>query len=130
MILGFTGTQDGMTYPQKFFFEGILARLSPREFHHGDCIGADCDAHKIVERLLPKCIIVGHPPDSDAKRAFCKCHERRPPKPYLVRNKAIVFSVDSMCAAPKSRTEELRSGTWATIRYARKVGKHLIMLWP
>ena len=26
--------------------------------------------------------------------------------------------------------EELRSGTWMTIRYAKKIGKKLVIIWP
>lgn len=128
MILGFTGTHDGMSLVQKTLFEGVIARLCPREFHHGDCVGADAEAHAIVRRLAPKCDIIIHPPDIDAKRAFCPPDKLHRPRPYLIRNRAIVFCCDAIAAAPKTMTEELRSGTWSTIRYARKAGKPVHLL--
>jgi hypothetical protein len=33
-----------------------------------------------------------------------------------------------LIATPESLTEELRSGTWATIRYARKIKKPCLIL--
>lgn len=130
MILGFTGTQEGMTVLQKAMFVGVLSRLCPVQFHHGDCIGADADAHALVRKHAPKCFIVIHQPDDDSKRAWCDGHKVIPPKPYLIRNRAIVGCCDELAAAPRSRVEELRSGTWSTIRAARRSGKPIHMVWP
>ena len=41
--------------------------------------------------------------------------------PYLERNKNIVNAVDFIIAAPDG-PEKVRSGTWSTVRYAKKVG--------
>ena len=46
-----------------------------------------------------------------------------PPKDYLDRNHDIVDQTDLLIATPKENTEVLRSGTWATIRYAKKINK-------
>jgi hypothetical protein len=96
---------------------------------HGDCIGADADFHAIAVALgLPVAV---HPPDNSSKRAFCQGATLvLDPLPYLVRNHAIVDRSDRMIAAPGERKEQLRSGTWATIRYARKQGKPLTVVWP
>jgi len=135
MKIGFTGTQIGMT-PNQF---GELARLiaigvtdNPCEFHHGDCIGADAEAHSIADAF--GCRIVIHPPTNTSKEAFCKVDSEwdtvLPPKPYLDRNHDIVDACDVLLAAPKSIEEELRSGTWATVRYARKKNIPVIILEP
>jgi hypothetical protein len=91
------------------------------EFHHGDCIGADATAHEIADNAhIP---IVIHPPTDASKRAFCKgALVVLRAYPYLVRNHNIVESVDVMLATPFEDKEVLRSGTWATVRYARKRG--------
>lgn len=130
MIIGFTGTQEGMNTLQKALFVGVLARLCPEVFHHGDCIGADAEAHALVRKHAPKCRIEIHPPQDESKRAFCDGDKIWPSRPYLARNKNIVFCCDELVAAPRDRTEELRSGTWSTIRYARKALKRVHMVWP
>lgn len=120
MKVGFTGTQIGMSEKQKVQFVQDLELLNPTEFHHGDCIGADAEAHDIIRAFFPECRIVSHPPLKTNKRAYRKADEYRDAKEYLDRNKDIVNETDVLFAAPKSEEEELRSGTWSTIRYSRK----------
>lgn len=134
MKIGFTGTQTGMCKEQKTMLYNILTELmkdedKPTEFHHGDCIGADKEAHDIVQLIGGMDIII-HPPTNDKKRAFCEGYARRAnPKPYLERNRRIVDSVDLLLVAPKEQQETLRSGTWSTYRYAkqRNVGRIVIL---
>ena len=123
MKVGFTGTQIGMSQHQKEQFVLKLYELNPKEFHHGDCIGADAEAHDIVREFFPDTKIVGHLPQSNNKRAFKKCDEYRDPLPYLVRDRNIVDETDFLIGTPKHDEEILRSGTWTTIRYSRKIDK-------
>ena len=51
-------------------------------------------------------------------------------KPYLERNKKIVNCCDILIAAPKQINEVLRSGTWSTIRYAKKIGIEVFIILP
>lgn len=128
MKVGFTGSQAGMTAIQFGLFLGKMRWLSPTEFHHGDCIGSDFNAHNIVREYFPECIIVIHPPLIHRKRAFCKGDFSYDAAEYLVRNHDIVNMTECLVATPSSNLERLRSGTWATIRYARKMQKpvHII----
>jgi predicted Rossmann fold nucleotide-binding protein DprA/Smf involved in DNA uptake len=41
---------------------------------------------------------------------------------YMLRNDRLVAHADILLAFPETRVEELRSGTWATIRRARRAG--------
>jgi hypothetical protein len=123
MKVGFTGTQIGMSKNQKEQFVLKLYELAPTEFHHGDCVGADAEAHDIVREFFPNVKIVGHLPQSDKKRAFKKCDEYRDPLPYLVRDRKIVEETEFLIGSPKSDEEVIRSGTWTTIRYSRKSNK-------
>lgn len=41
---------------------------------------------------------------------------------YMDRNDRIIAEIDRLLAFPKTATEELRSGTWATVRRAREKG--------
>jgi hypothetical protein len=135
--LGFTGTQLGMSEHQAREFAALVLRLQPTEFHHGDCIGADAEAHDIVRRISPATHIVVHPPINPDKRAFrvaTSSRAARPgdvvlqPKEYLERNHAIVDATDLLVAAPRADEEELRRGTWTTVRYARKLGRAVFLL--
>ena len=136
MKIGFTGTQKGMTPEQRRTFEGFvdpnegtdfMAEFKP-EFHSGDCVGADEQARDICEYHGYR--LIGHPPDNPSKRAFGAFHEIREPLPYLDRNKAIVNETDYLIACPGEMQEKLRSGTWSTVRYARKQGRKVVIIYP
>lgn len=133
MKIGFTGTQIGMSLGQMKALNYELAKMREfgtdtiHEFHHGDCIGSDSEAHEIALWLGYQIVI--HPPNNPIKRAYCgNWTHRAIEADYLVRNHNIVNSVEILIVAPKMNVEELRSGTWATYRYAKKMGKRIIML--
>lgn len=129
--VGFTGTQNGMTKLQLMSCTAALTALHGMKaniFEHGDCIGADAQAHAIAVHLCFDIII--HPSYYKNKRAFCTGAKLvMDPKPYLLRNRNIVRDVDILVAAP-SGPETLRSGTWSTVRYAMKIGKTVTIVWP
>jgi hypothetical protein len=135
--VGFTGTQEGMTALQKSTFSRIMQNCfiketlsgdhSPINFHHGDCIGADAEASDLVSK---ECLVYIHPPDAFLKRAYRPAFYSYGPLPYLVRNRAIVDATQVLIATPKRQFEELRSGTWSTVRYARRLNKEIIIIWP
>jgi hypothetical protein len=133
MKIGFTGTRNGMTRLQRAFVLRAVGQCHVTEVHHGACIGADYDFHTIA--MLLKLPIVIHPGVNKQgvcyARANCpNAKEVKPEKFYLDRDKDIVNAVDLLIATPKSRVEELRSGTWATVRYARKKDKDLLIVFP
>lgn len=97
--------------------------------HLGDCIGADTQAYTEAIRLGVKTI--GHPPTNPQKRSFLTYDEERPAKPYLARNLDIATEgEDGVIATPQEFVEVLRSGTWATVRYARKLGRKVYIIRP
>lgn len=132
--IGFTGTQAGMTEAQQTRAYRLLLAFRATDLHHGDCIGAD-DQMDQIGRELGLTIYI-HPPDNPSKRAWCNTRPigeswtEHPPQSYLLRNKAIVESARTLIAAPKETAETVRSGTWSTVRYARKVGKPVYIVWP
>lgn len=130
-LYGFTGTRSGMNEAQYDMVRGLL--MNAEVLHHGCCVGADEQAHRIAEEL--GIWTVGHPPDetggSDRYLAVVTCDERREPKPYLVRDQAIVSEVGILVATPQTFAEQRRgSGTWATIRYARQARIRRIIVLP
>lgn len=135
MIVGFTGTQDGMTKAQHQTCAEVLRTLFAKangldQFHHGDCVGADEEAHNILKSHAWLQIHI-HPPEIKTKRAFCTSHcvYIYKTKPYLDRNHDIVDASPVMVAAPNG-PEKTRSGTWATVRYARKRKRYIVLVWP
>lgn len=132
--LGFTGTQEKPTVRQirtvaQAMVCHCLIEYLPVEFHHGDCVGADYYAHLLARALWFKIWI--HPPTDESRRAFCNAMPERilPAKPFLERNKDIVEATEILIAAPRG-PEEVRSGTWSTVRYARKRGRPIYICWP
>lgn len=132
MRLGFTGTQVGMSSGQQGTFLYSLRYFNPSVFIHGDCIGADADAHAMTEPWAEVCgtKIIVRPSDLDAKRAFNRNYvfKTYAPEPPLVRNRKIVHDSDILIACPRKFREETRSGTWATIRYACGM-KPILIIW-
>jgi hypothetical protein len=131
MKVGFTGTQRGMKPAQLEVFAHLLQELKPTEFHHGDCVGADEEAHDVAAKI-PGCVIHVHPPRNPEKRAFCMGDGVivHPEKTYLLRNTDIVEACETLMAAPWSFTEVLRSGTWATIRKGRTYHRMVKIIYP
>lgn len=122
--IAFTGTGHGMT-PQQLaeVRQGLKVISSPGDvLHHGGCVGADLQMHDIAHNEFHLTIEMWpargkHIPDWAWKTSEV-VHPRYPP---LERNHYIVADADALIATPYQAEEIRRSGTWATIRYARKV---------
>jgi predicted Rossmann fold nucleotide-binding protein DprA/Smf involved in DNA uptake len=116
-VLGFTGTREGMTAAQADAVRGILRRAS--YVHHGGARGSDREAVGIALSLgIPADRLIEH------KAKGIKSAD------YLRRDRDIALAVEELVATPARMVEELRSGTWATIRYARAAGRLLTIVWP
>ena len=133
--IGFTGTQQGITRNQRVLLYRCLKNLFDSDdinvLHHGDCIEGDTEAHDLAVRIGYEIEI--HPSTIKSKRAFKntgkirKIHEAKPP---LERNHDIVNASRLLLACPKEEHEVLRSGTWSTVRYARKKHKRVETILP
>jgi hypothetical protein len=127
MILGFTGTSRGMAPRQLKVMRQLLYNINT--LHLGDCIGADTEAYDAALQFGIK--LIGHPPCNGCKRAFLSYDEERAEKSYLDCNHDIVAEgIDGLIATPHGFVEEQRSGTWATIRYARQLKRRIWIVLP
>lgn len=134
MTVGFTGTRQGLRDPQAATVRRLLttfwllAQGQARQFDHGDCTGADADAHAIARQT--GYTVHTHPMlGAGEHAAHTDADLRHDPLPPLTRNHVIVDVSTVMIAAPGTLNEQPRgSGTWATIRYAKKVGKPLFIV--
>lgn len=133
MTLGITGSRDGLSDAQLIALIEWVERNCIAEIHHGACLGADATAVlQAKARYGRACKAVaypGHLPDMVSQPAMMVSDVRHPPEHTLKRNRKIVDACEVLLALPKG-TEELKSGTWATARYGRKVGRRIIVIWP
>jgi hypothetical protein len=125
--IGFTGSRQGMSAAQSEVFADLLFLLGPRHFHHGCCIGADEQAHTL-SKSIPGLTRHLHRPLDESQMAVGLVGVDWPPAPYLKRNRTIVRSSGLLIAAPSTH-EALRSGTWSTVRYARRLGRPIVLVW-
>lgn len=127
MILGFTGTRHGMTVEQAAVVAGVMAE-GWDEFHHGDCVGADAEAHGLAVDAGIR--VVSHPPVDGRLRAWCVVDEQRAPLPYLARNALIVEACGLLVVCPAEFDEQQKGGTWWTWRHAVRLLHRRLMVRP
>jgi len=130
MHIGITGTRDGGTLDALYTLRAVLSALQPTWLHHGDCVGVDSEAHTNCRSMSPKTKIHSHPPVNSLYRAHRDADEESVPKEYLERNQDIVDVSCLLIAIPKTVTEEKRSGTWSTVRYAIRRGIPVMLICP
>jgi hypothetical protein len=133
-VVGVTATRSGLTPAQA----KQLLRLLNGEMvgpvsvlHHGDCLGGDADADAIARALSIRRVI--HPPDNPELRAMCEPGDDGTvleERPYKERNRDIVNASWLMVALPATMREQRYGGTWSTVRYARSVGRPLVLILP
>jgi predicted Rossmann fold nucleotide-binding protein DprA/Smf involved in DNA uptake len=126
MILGFTGTRtesdisvERKTQILRFLIDN---KNDIKYIVHGGAEGLDTFIHEVCDKLdIPKFV----------RPAYVKCrlpgiYQQAVPKEPLERNKDIVNECDMLLAVPRNPDkEELRSGTWHTIRYAKSLNKKI-----
>lgn len=127
-ILGFTGTRDGMTDAQQLMIWECLKRWRPIELRIGDCRGADDQVFTLAVHEGIR--TVAHPPINEEFRAFCAADLVLPPQHYLQRDRDLVDASGVLLAAPASPVDVGWSGTWYTIRYARKRRRSVVVVGP
>lgn len=146
--VGITGTRESPSIPQALALSRILnaiarqwahgnAAITAVEIHHGMCTGTDETAH-YVGRKMPDVRIHGHP-GTDAKG---NAPYRMPggvfdvtdePKIYRDRNWDIVTACGILIACPlfpEKHARSRHSGTWQTVRFARRANKPVIIIRP
>lgn len=135
-VIGVTATRRGLTDQQRVAaFDVLVLRreLGAETVHHGACVGGD---EQLVEMAYELGFhLVAHPSDMPAfvsDHALALSHEVLLAKPPLDRNRDIVDAADhALLAHPHELVEVTRSGTWATVRYARRrTDLPRVMVWP
>ena len=127
--MGLTGSRRGISILQEEFLAKLLQESVPARFHHGMCRGADEAAHHAVRRFVRHAVIVGHPSNLPGICLDLDCDFTREPKPPVMRNHDIVLESNFLVALPPGG-EVLRSGTWSTVRFARKKNMTIAICYP
>lgn len=128
MDVGFTGSRLGMTIGQVMALAGLLRETKAATFHHGCAIGADAQAHRAAEQIVGLQIHLHRPIEPFQMEPGLTGVEWQP-KPFLKRNRLLVRSVRLLIGAPHG-PDEHRSGTWSTLRYAKRIGRPIAVLSP
>lgn len=131
MIVAFTGTRAGLQPEQHNTLDRYFESLpDDTVLLHGGCVGADADAHEswlLLERemeIFPQSkqpILVA--PNLIGARRHKPCHDP------LERNREMVQRATHLVACPAG-PEIMRSGTWSTVRYARRLSLPITIIWP
>lgn len=128
-ILAFTGTQRGMTGAQRDATRKLLNALAPDVVLHGGCVGADVEFGKMATEL--DIWIEVYPSNIPEKvGTYHADWEHLPPWSPLSRNRVMVTRASILIATPGEAREIERSGTWATIRYARQLKRERYIIYP
>jgi len=130
-IIGFTGPRVGMTEMQAELVKNVLRyafNTGPVIGQHGDCIGADAQFDQLcvemdIDTMCRPCTIA-------SQRAYTAARIIAPPEHPLSRNKKIVETSSLMVSTPSTEVDELRSGTWSTIRHAQRINAPIIIITP
>lgn len=121
--VGFTGSRLDPTPAQRPWVRAMLMQLyvPGASFHHGDCVGSDVFGAEVARALGYQ--LVAHPPSDPRLRAYIPSHITHPPLPYAQRNGNIVARSTALVGLPRWPEHDVRSkrsGTWQTIRMARR----------
>lgn len=134
--MGFSGTRKGLTAQQAAAVRAELREQLQQQpnkepqAHHGDAVGSDAEFHALC--LEHQIRVVLHPPLTDRERAFCAgAADERPRADFSEQSDAIVNATEILIACPDGMKEKARgSGTWMTVRRARKAGRTIVFCWP
>lgn len=130
--LGVTGTRYRLTTQQAIAARNWIDKLVKielvTELHHGACVGADEEILIIAKSYNLRTI--AHPSNFIYTTTKISSDETLAPKDALERNRDIVDACNLLLALPQARQEKRLSGTWATIRYAERVGRQIRYIWP
>lgn len=132
--IGITASRHGLSDNQHRALTTFLHRAriaGAARFHHGCCAGGDEIGAVIAHNLGYR--VIGHPPVKTEWKSMLACgvsDELREPKDYLPRDRAIVDGIGALIGLP-NRPEVWRgSGTWYTIKEARRLNKPRLVVLP
>lgn len=129
-VLGFTGTSKRPPTPvQIAVLDELLDEFWARGYRtlvHGEARNADTIANDMAR--AKGWHTYGRPANISDHR--CEVDDRAEPRRPLDRDWDIAEDSNTLVAMPANEKEEVRSGTWATVRYARKLLAPIVIIKP
>lgn len=135
MRYAFTGPARVLTKSERDFIQKTIYELDPKPtaLVSGGAHGVDTEAWNTfhAHRFLNVPRVVVYPlkkwHNESLVRDSIVLGDRYVPVAggYMKRNDRLVAEADILVAFPETPRERLRSGTWATVRRARKAGKEV-----
>ena len=130
MLISFTGTRKGMTHQQINTFTKLLFELGAEVLIHGDCIGADADAHVLA--MGQEIEVRKRPCNLQSQRAFTDGGIIiAEPEPPLDRNVSPIpnglrFPRPMSWSGPakplrRKKSNVIAKGNWQSSRFQRKL---------
>lgn len=135
LILGVTGTRNGMTKQQKIVLETFIEKLlfekeyTERIIHHGQCVGVDVQVASLLKNKY-NFKVISHPPINKSLLGISQNDEENTPKNYFSRNRDIVHDCDILLVIPKEKIHQRFGGTWYTHDYCLSQNKPLFLVLP
>ncbi len=120
MDVCFTGTRKGMTGYQMQQAAELLQQAEPNRVCHGCAIGADRQFHHLAPVGIRDLFPCNAEQLAWARQNVTSGDVIHPVEAPLDRNRRMVDRSVLIIAAPQTLVEEQRSGTWSTVRYARR----------
>jgi predicted Rossmann fold nucleotide-binding protein DprA/Smf involved in DNA uptake len=131
MKVGISGTRQGATQEQKEVLAKLLSAPNISQLIHGGAEGVDEQAdeiyHKVCAATKPRVIVY---PATFGHGTYSEPHFKDVEREPLKRNRLIVAESDIMIIVPSGYQELVRSGTWATYRYASHANLITIVIYP
>jgi hypothetical protein len=129
---GFTGTRAGMSMDQRVYVRSSLVIGTPTIIRHGGADGSDTEFHAMWREELSQNWADVWPASELRAKLFEKQNHVtvNPVMDPLDRNVEIVKRSSFLIATPQTQQEVQRSGTWATVRAARRHVVPVLIIWP
>lgn len=128
--VGVTSTRKGLNEVQRLWVTFFLKEHQVNVLHHGDCVGGDDELAKMFHQKGT--YVIAHPAHTINKyKAKCQINDLiLSPDDTLARNQTIVRHSELVLGFPYTIEEEVRSGTWFTIRHAKKLKVPVLVIKP
>jgi hypothetical protein len=129
MIVGFSGSRNGMNQTQLDNLAMVLTTLPITEVRHGANIGADLQFHNLSILLQFKVVL--HPSNNPKRQTPCPgAAYSFAPQSHYARNRHIVNASSVLISVPESTIRDIQIGGWFIVHYAEEHAKRVILLWP